>query len=543
MKQQSIQDDDNRIAFRTENILTASYWFGEIDTRWLSVFRILLGLLILKDAIYHLPLARIFYSDEGVIPRKILFDGLVRDNRFSLMDAMGRPWMAFLFFCVWIIVLILLIVGYRVRLMTILNFIIILSVHERNGYILTSSDTLIRAMCFWMIFAPVGQYYSIDAIRRRWQGFRERGETAQFLIGQETRTAFALPLRMIQLQFVIVYISTAYLKAISPIWQAGEAMHYVVQIDTFILPFGAWMRNWSPELLKALSYYSLYAEIAIPILLLLPFVWRWSRSLAFILALILHGGIAVTLSIQDFSILMLICYLPFFDPAWLEWIFNIRQIRNLQEWVGEKVFAHYQKYPPVAPVQSRRHWANRRVYLSALLLPLFSLLIMWNIEATGAYLPNGFQYPRPVERVWKNARNVIWYTGLWQYWDMFSPTPIQYDGWLVVEGYFENDSSYDLFTKQAIDYEHPTRWYWGPQMRWEKYEENIYRGRYDALLRGFAGYYCRSINDGRIESIRLANIRIVMNVIDFHSPNEFPHTHQQEQLWYHWCYDEYAPEG
>lgn len=621
MNQKSIQTHETTTGSASENIFTRSYWFGEIDTRWLAIFRILLGVLILKDAIYHLSLATIFYSDEGVIPRWILFDGLVRDSRFSLMDAMGRPWMAFLFFCVWIIVLIFLIAGYRVRLMTVLNFIIILSVHERNGYILTSADTLIRAMSFWMMFAPVGQYYSIDAIRRRWQRFRETGETSELRVESETRTAFALPVRMIQLQLVIVYISTAFLKAISPIWLAGEAMHYVVQIDTFILPIGVWMRSWSPESLKLLTYFSLYAEIAIPILLLLPFVWRWSRLLAFILALILHGGIAVTLSIQDFSILMLICYLPFFDPVWLQWIenrfkqtrqqitlanplrldsplwlwlsltsteqirlldetetadspsiqiveesfegkmawksisahlafsrlwnwiFNIRLIRSALWKSLTVVVHHYQNKPVVARIESRQSRVYQRVYLSIFLLPLFSLLILWNIEASGSYLPDGFQYPRPVQSIWKSSRNIIWYSGLWQYWDMFSPTPIQYDGWLVVEGYFENEFSYDLFSEDAIDYEHPRRWYWGPQMRWEKYEENIYRGRYDALLRGWASYYCRTVNKGRVESTRLANLRIVMNSINFYAPNEFPQTHQQEQLWFHWCYNQYAPQS
>ena len=206
----------------TENFLSWRYWFGEIDTRWLSVFRILFSLLLLKDAVYHLFLARIFYSDQGILPRWELFDGLVRESRFSLMDAIGHPWLATLFFVLWIVVLIALALGYRARLMTILNFIIILSVHERNGYVLTSADTLLRVMSFWLMFAPVAQYYSIDAIRKRWQRYRETGNIAQLRVETTPRTAFALPLRIIQWQFVIVYIATAYLKVLGPIWQRGK---------------------------------------------------------------------------------------------------------------------------------------------------------------------------------------------------------------------------------------------------------------------------------------------------------------------------------
>src|SRR5690606_24404996 len=123
------------------------------------------------------------------------------------------------------------------------------------------------------------------------------------------------------------------------------------------------------------------------------------------------------------------------------------------------------------------------------------------------------------------------------------PTPIQYDGWLVIEGTFENDIQYDLFSEQAIDYERPTRWYWGPDMRWEKFEENVYNRRYDALLRGWGRYYCQTMNENRVVGTRLATLRIVMIYHNFHAPNEFPQAYQQDQLWIHWCYEEYAPQS
>lgn len=529
-QQAEIQEDSQK---NHENIFSLAYWFGDIDTRWLAIFRILFSALLLKDAVYHLFLAQRFYSDAGIIPRWALFDGLVRDPRFSLMDAIGEPWLAFLFFCLWIIVLLCLIVGYHSRLMAILNFIIILSVHERNGYILTSADTLMRAMSFWIMFAPIAQYYALDALKNRSTSVKD-----------SARTAFALPVRFIQLQLILVYCSTAFLKFISPIWQEGEAMHYVVQIDTFILPFGAWMRTWSPDMLKQLSYFSMYAELAIPILLLLPFVWRWSRTLAFLLALALHGGIALTLSIQDFSILMLICYLPFFDPAWLLWLENhFRRFFNIEQlsvrFTDSRLGYYLIKTASPAKSMSRR----QKIIMSAVLIPLFTLVIWWNVDANADYTDMGLPYSPSVETFWNHADDVIWYTGLWQYWDMFSPIPIQYDGWIVIEGHFENEFSYDLLTNNPVDYENPTRWYWGPEMKWEKFEENAYRWHYPALLRGWASYYCRSINENRVRGTRLATLQITMVYRNFHAPNEIPQDFQRDQLWFHWCFDEYAPQS
>lgn len=595
-----------------ENIFDWRYWLGEIDTRWLSIFRILFSLVLLKDAIYHLVLAEIFYSDVGVVPRVNLFDGLVRVPRFSLMDAIGEPWLATLFFIVWIIVLIGLLLGYRTRLMTILNFIIILSVHERNGYILTSADTLMRVMCFWMMLAPMGQYYSLDAIRQGWRQFKSAGQP----VDDRPRTAFALPIRLMQWQLVIVYVCTAYLKTQGALWVNGDALHYIAQINTMLTPMGEGLRLLPAVLLKMMTYYSMLAEIAIPLLLLSPFFWRWSRAFAFSLALTLHGGIALMLSIPDFSIVMLLCYLPFFDPAWLQWLSNkfkrpqqpvsttvpsdsnsplwlwlslcksnqvtvqspeievesdfdtwqvhvngepfggqsawramsahlpfsrlwdwlliFRPLRQLLWWLMGMMMRRFGDDPlPLPPAEWRV--LAQRFLMYMLLVPLFIILIWWNVAQTSTYTEHEIDLLPLVD--------VIWYTGLWQFWDMFSPLPIQHDGWIIIEGQFEDGTSFDLITGQAVDYETATRWYAGPEMRWEKFEENVFVWQYPALLRGWGDYYCRTINADRDDGSRLATMQIYMNLIPFHAPDEAPNEYELQQLWFHWCFGEYAPQS
>jgi hypothetical protein len=151
----------------TSGIPFFAYWFGTSDSRPVAAFRILLSLLLLKDAFYHLFLAKWFYSDSGIIPRAALFDGLIRTPRFSLLDAVGQAWLAEAFFLLWIAVLSGLLLGYRTRWMAVLNYILILSVHERNGFILTGADTALRVFSFWMMFAPLAQHYALDALRRK----------------------------------------------------------------------------------------------------------------------------------------------------------------------------------------------------------------------------------------------------------------------------------------------------------------------------------------------------------------------------------------
>ena len=154
------------------NTLHAKYWFGRVDSRPLSVFRIFFAGLLLKNAIYSIPLATAFYSDAGYVPRSALWDGLARTDRFSIMDAMPYSWMAIVFFSIWAGVALSLLVGNRTKLMAIVNFVIVLSVHERNVYVLNGADTVIRALSFWMLFLPLGDYYSVDALRKRLSLYR-----------------------------------------------------------------------------------------------------------------------------------------------------------------------------------------------------------------------------------------------------------------------------------------------------------------------------------------------------------------------------------
>ena len=72
-----------------DNLFGRRFWLGEVDSRPLALFRICYAALLLKDALYHLPLAERLYSDQGILPRYALFSLRYASYRFSLMDALG----------------------------------------------------------------------------------------------------------------------------------------------------------------------------------------------------------------------------------------------------------------------------------------------------------------------------------------------------------------------------------------------------------------------------------------------------------------------
>lgn len=610
------------------NLFRADYWLGDVDSRPVALFRIVFALLLLKDAIYHLPLARIFYSDSGVVPRAALWDGLARTNRISLMDALSTPWMAAAFFVLWIVVLLGLLAGWRTRLMAILNFVLLLSVQERNIYVLNGADTVFRVMGFWAMFLPMGQAFSVDALRRRVARYRLTQHPADLRPPTGPRPGAAFPVRMAQIQLALVYVFTGILKLPGEptAWSRGEALHYALQLQSLTQVTGDWLVNSGMDwLLRYINYLTLFTEMAFIILVFAPFLQPMLRMLGLTLGVLLHTGIAITMSIANFSMVMMGSYLLFFEwswldglarwlhrnpagsrsqlplpaagsplwalpalvpaqalsldrdagqpaadfdewaildeqgnaltgaPAWLRaaghlplsrlwaWLLNVRFVRRLS-WAALGAWARRELPSTLATVagEDASPGAHRRpnLGLRALgalpLAALMAVIVWWNLATVER---GGVQIVGDVSGL---PRVVVQYSGLWQGWNMFAPYPTTVDGWIVIPGVFEDGTTFDLRTGEPVSDE-MVRYFFGPQMRWKKYESNLSRGDYDPLLSAWGSYYCRRYNTGMglPEGERLATLEIHFLYRRSHAPGEPVNPLEDELLWKHWCYPEY----
>lgn len=299
------------------NPLKQSYWFGQADGRPIAIFRVLFGLVLLKHALYHVPIAGALFSDSGIFPRWVLYQGLVRPDRVSILDSLGADWSVTLFFAAWAVIAICLTAGYRSSLMAILNFIFILSVHERNPWLLNAADTILRVISFWILFIPLGQSYSVDAVLRRWHSFQSSGRLAVLQVPGNASTVFAFPLRVLQLQIGLIYVFTAVLKIPGDQWRNGNAIYQTLQLQTSTLPTADWLFAVSPLwVLQVLNYFSLFAEWGFFPLVFSPFGQPAFRILGLALGAAFHTGIAALMSVPNFLVLVF-SYVLFFEGAWI----------------------------------------------------------------------------------------------------------------------------------------------------------------------------------------------------------------------------------
>jgi hypothetical protein len=77
-----------------------------------------------------------------------------RFSSYSSSNPGGTTFLTFMFM-IHIIAGILLAIGYRTRLMTIVNFVLITSLQARNILVLHGGDVLMKLLCFWAMFLPL----------------------------------------------------------------------------------------------------------------------------------------------------------------------------------------------------------------------------------------------------------------------------------------------------------------------------------------------------------------------------------------------------
>ncbi len=310
------------------NVFSSSYWLGEIDLRPLGLMRIVFGAVLFMSVADIAPVLFTFMSDDGVMPRHALLNGLYRLDRFCVFFSFGPNWLIALTYAADLVALACLCVGYRTRAATLVAFVLTCGVHERCLMLFDGADNVIRVMLFWMLFMPSGARYSLDAVLASARGKPVR------------ETACALPIRIGQLQIAWVYLNTVVHKWPGASWHDGTALHTALGLDhLFVRTLGAWLFH-VPWFTKMGTHFALAAERAFFPLVFLPIfktpaISAWLdrqspgvrntlglvfqptyKALAIVYGVALHAGIAVLMSVGNFSYIMISSYLLLFETSW-----------------------------------------------------------------------------------------------------------------------------------------------------------------------------------------------------------------------------------
>lgn len=273
-----------------------AFWFGPVWARPLGVFRVAFGLVVL----WNLALLSIeldyWFTDAGILRGTEALEA-AGPLRPSLLHYVQDPVSVRIYFASMAGVTVLFTLGWHTRVMGLLVYLGMLSIHHRNISSANGADVLVMVTAFYMMLCPAGAACSLDARRKA----RKRGTLAEPLIVPWAQ-------RLIQIQLSLVYLNTALLKAGGSSWQNGTALHYVLSNEE-VRRFGLGLPQY-PLLINLMTYTALMVEFLIPFC-----IWfRAARPWAILAGVALHGGIFVTVNIPIFGELMIATYLLFLSP-------------------------------------------------------------------------------------------------------------------------------------------------------------------------------------------------------------------------------------
>lgn len=563
-----------------------------LDLRSLALFRVCMAGLIIIDLFNRGLWLKSHYTDAGVLPRSALLETLWEPTWVSVHMLSGSALVQAVLFGLAGLVAGLLLIGWRTRLMTVLSWFLMISLHARNPALLQGGDIAFRLFLFWSMFLPLGARWSVDAALATGSDYRSDNQYVSV-------SSFAY---IAQLSFI--YLFSAMLKT-GDAWQEGyDAVYYTLAIDQFTTPIGDWLFG-QQALHEPLTMGTLGLEAFGWILLLVPVLVAPLRLLAIGLFSGMHLGIGATMELGLFSYIFCVAWLALLPGAvwrWLrarlhfqgegyrlsaapglyrkaadlakEFLFLPRlEVQSdpsctgwcLQDEEGES-YRGWEAWTTIverSPVFSKVRWAlanriaqtlagwARRVgadFGSAvdrglrrrplrrypgLIGSLFVIValqttLVWNLKTVTS---GWVMHP-----AWKTAAK---YAQIDQRWDMFAPYPLKTDGWYVLSGKQKNGETTSLFFDEPswqapTDKPHDVSSMY-PNQRWRKYLMNLRRPKYSGQRPYFSQWLCRRWNQRHSGRQELSGVSV--SFVEERTPPSFKQqpTLEKRELREHQC--------
>ena len=417
----------------------------------LGVFRAALGMVLVYDLGRRFPDAALLWSSDGVLSSAALKKVPQANHQTSFFLALSSGASVKLAFAGLGVVFLLYGLGLFTRPMQILALLGYTSLNARNLFFEDGGTCLVILLLSWTLLLPLGDRYSLDALRR---DAAMPTVKARVAARAAARTPlFTLAALAILLQAAVIYWFNAVHKSGST-WRAGDAVHLVLWQHRVNTPVALWFAAHEPAWFSPLStWLTKRTEFVLPILLLWPSYPTKSRPLAFVLAVLLHGGIALCLTLGPFSYAM-ICLLWLAVPGQTldtlssrRWRAGARAWRRAARYRARSLRA-LQRAGLAAralPQALRaRLGAGRLVPLREGLLVLMLLIEGASVLASNRAVPSSLRIaPRPWLELYKP------YLRGFQGWSMFAPDAPRDDGTMVVDATTVGGRHVDPFTGQA----------------------------------------------------------------------------------------------
>jgi hypothetical protein len=440
------------------------------DIRALSLMRICIAAIILFDLGIRMTDLEAFYSNNGVVPLNYLFENSWSNYFISIHTISGLWQVQFILFMAAFFFAIMLFIGYRTQLFTFLSWLMMLSLHNRNGLILQGGDDLLRMVLFWGIFLPWGKYYSCDHLFQKFETFKSK--------------IFTVATIAYLLQICYIYTGSALLKG--PEWSKDfSAIYYAYSLDQIAYPITKFF-YYDYSFLKKLTFLAYYFELLVPVLFFIPVKHSLFRTAGIFLIITFHLINAGTLFIGLFPFIGIATVVGIFPTAAMDKFDHITLRFREKVKTSFTEIAYYIEYiirwrAPVYNLNPILEYTK-----NGCLVFLVLFVFDWNFS--------NLSFVK--SKLSKDLRWIGYSLRLDQNWGMFSPGVFKNDGWYILQGITEKNDTLNLLDPSGkLDYKKPSNIVsMFKNDRWRKYSENFIFSDNENMRGYFCNYYKRNWN-------------------------------------------------
>jgi hypothetical protein len=265
----------------------------DVDPRRYAALRIAFGLLLTLTLLGHFGGIALNFSDEGWLSASTAVE-LRPFPAWSVLGLITSAWGARIVFGTLLVFAVAFTLGIRTRLSAWICFAGLLSIENRNPVLAYGGDMALRVFLFYLALSRCGDAWSIDAGRRK---------------GQRPKRVAAWPLRLLQFQVAMIYLSSGLAKLHGADWSQGEALHLALLNPAIArADWSGWLEQaWIQGFLRYATWMTVVWEVLFPLLIL----FRRSRPAALLVGVAVHGSLLLLARLHWLGPIMLASYLAF----------------------------------------------------------------------------------------------------------------------------------------------------------------------------------------------------------------------------------------
>ncbi len=402
-----------------------------VDTRALAALRIALGAILIADLVHRAGDLTLFYTDQGMYPLAAFEGSYAQYQGLSLHALSGAAWFQALLFVIAGLLALAFALGYRTRLVGLISFALLMSLHARNPAVLNGGDILLRVILLVSLVAPLGERWSIDALRRG----SARDRVASF------GTAALL------VQPIVVFTTNAIEKHRGDTWFSGQALEIALLNDVMTVHLGNVLAG-SSSLLTVLNYGWVVLLSGSVLFLLLP--TGRLRTVAALAYMGAFAGMALTLSVGLFPFVLAACVVPFLAAwfwdalegaiprGWKDTVPSRRRLGPLSKPpLEQRILDRLREAGHGFAASYVRSYARVTLSLAGLVV-LCWILVFSAAAVTDSHVPG-------IENSHLDQQS----------WSLYAPNPSQSYSWYVPEAHLADGGTMDALDGGPVDFEPP----------------------------------------------------------------------------------------